>query len=468
MDRRSFLKSTSLVAGGMFISLHAKAFLVFEDNIIRGFVKGGSLGIEDVVVSDGFSVVKTNNKGFYSLKLNEKSAHIFISTPSGYEFVTHDNLVKQYESLDGQVNYNFDLTKLTKDDEKHFFIIWADPQVKNLKDVQQMMTESVPDTKAVIEGIGADQLIHGICVEDLVWDNHSLLNNYNAAVKEMGIPFFQALGNHDMDYRQGGDETSDKTFKEHYGPTYYSFNRGKLHYVVLDDVRYLGVERTYDGYIIEQQLEWLKNDLEFVPKDQLIVLCLHIPVSKGVKNKEDLYAILKNRKVHIMAGHTHFNDNYVEGDVYEHVHGTVCGAWWTGPVCGDGTPRGYAVYEVTGNQLSWHYKSTGKPKEYQISIDVQELTAQRRIMANIWNWDPNWKVEYWVDSEYVGVLETTKGYDPQTVRLYSGDKMPVKRSFVEPKRTEHLFLAHINPKVKSVKIVATDRFGNKYEQTASV
>ena len=467
MNRRSFLRNTSFVAGGMFISLHAKAFTVFEDNVVTGFVKDGGLGVADVVISDGFSVLKTDRKGFYTIKLDERATHLFISTPAGYEFLNRNNLVNQYENLNGQSTYNFNLKKLTKDDEKHFFIIWADPQVKNLEDVQQMMLESVPDTKAVIQEIGEKYPVHGICVGDIVWDNHSLFDRYNEAVKEMGIPFFQVLGNHDMDYRQGDDETSDKTFKEHYGPTYYSFNRGKVHYIVLDDVRYLGTERNYDGYIVEQQLEWLKKDLEFVPKEHLIVLSTHIPVSMGVKNKEDLYAILDGRNVHIMAGHTHFNGNSISENVYEHIHGTVCGAWWTGPVCGDGAPRGYAVYEANGNQLQWYYKSTGMPKEHQISIDVQELTDQKRIMANIWNWDPNWKVEYWTNDKYVGIMENAKGYDPQTVRLYSGAKMPVKRSFVEPIRTAHLFMAHVSPEIKSVKVQATDRFGNKFVQIAA-
>jgi hypothetical protein len=48
--------------------------------------------------------------------------------------------------------------------------------------------------------------VHGICVGDIVWDSHELFADYNKAVAEMGIPFFQVLGNHDMDYRLGGDE----------------------------------------------------------------------------------------------------------------------------------------------------------------------------------------------------------------------------------------------------------------------
>ena len=84
------------------------------------------------------------------------------------------------------------------------------------------------------------------------------------------------MGNHDQDYKGTDDSVSDVTFKAHYGPTYYSFNRGKVHYVVLDDVRYLGKERQYDGYIPEHQLEWLKKDLAFVPKDHLVFVCINI------------------------------------------------------------------------------------------------------------------------------------------------------------------------------------------------
>ncbi|RYY36649.1 MAG: metallophosphoesterase, partial [Sphingobacteriaceae bacterium] len=282
-------------------------------------------------------------------------------------------------------------------------------------------------------------------------------------VAKMGIPFFQALGNHDMDYRMGGDETSDVTFKKVYGPTYYSFNRGKAHYVVLDDVRYLGTERNYDGYVSEDQLAWLAKDLQYVPKDNLLIINLHIPVYNQVKNNKDFYTLLKDFKnVHIMSGHTHYNDNNITNGVFEHNHGTVCGAWWTGPICTDGTPRGYAVYEVDGAKLKWYYKSTGQPAEHQVSLSVDKLTDQTRLIANVWNYDPLWKVEYALDGKPMGALTRQTGLDPLTVTLYKGDTLPEPRHFVEPVQTDHLFVAHFGPEVKRVKITATDRFGKTY------
>ncbi len=95
-------------------------------------------------------------------------------------------------------------------------------------------------------------------------------------------------------------------------------------------------------------------------KDQLLIINLHIPVHNAVKNNSALYALLTGYKnVHIMSGHTHYNVNKITDGIYEHNHGAVCGAWWTGPICEDGTPRGYGVYEVDGTELKWYYKSTG-------------------------------------------------------------------------------------------------------------
>jgi len=464
MNRKSFLQSIALISGSAFISIKSNALGQLQRNgVLTGRVSSEGKGIANAVISDGFSTVKTDADGKYTISTNEKAQFVFLSTPAGYDFKVDGNIAKQYESLGARNEYNFTLKKLKKNDDNHRFIIWADPQVKNKKDVADMMATAVPDVQALVQEMGANTLVHGICVGDIVWDNLPLYEDYNVAVAQMGIPFFQALGNHDMDYRQGGDETSDKTFKQYFGPTYYSFNRGKAHYIVLDDVRYLGKEREYDGHISEEQLAWMEKDLAFVPKDNLVIINLHIPVHNAVKNKEDFYKILKKfTNVHVMSGHTHYNKNVIQNGVFEHNHGTVCGAWWTGPICADGTPRGYGVYEVKGTKLGWYYKSTGLPKKHQISLDIETLTNQKRIIANVWNYDPEWKVECFLDGKSVPI-EKQIGFDPESVRLYLGDKLPLGRTFAEPSRTDHIFMAHCDPAVKNVKVVVTDRFGEKYE-----
>ena len=464
MNRKSFLQSIALISGSAFISIRTNALSQLKSSAtLTGTVSSHGKGIANAVISDGFSVVKTDANGKYSINTHDKAQFVFLSTPAGYDFKVEGNVARQYESLGARNEYNFKLEKLNKNDNNHRFIIWADPQVKTKKDVAQMMDTSVPDVQELVREMGSDTLVHGICVGDIVWDNLPLYEDYNVAVAKMGIPFFQALGNHDMDYRMGGDETSDKTFKEYFGPTYYSFNRGKAHYIVLDDVRYLGKEREYDGHISEEQLAWMEKDLALVPKDNLVIVNLHIPVHNAVKNKADFYKVLEGfTNVHVMSGHTHYNKNVIQNGVFEHNHGTVCGAWWTGPICGDGAPRGYGVYEVKGTQLKWYYKSTGQNAKHQLSIDVETLTNQKRIIANVWNYDPEWKVECFLDGKSVP-MEKQIGFDPEAVRLYLGDKLPASRPFAEPSRTDHLFMAHCDPNIKSIKVVATDRFGKTYE-----
>ncbi|MDN3588369.1 calcineurin-like phosphoesterase family protein [Pedobacter aquatilis] len=465
MNRRSFIQKSALLGTTLFVSLKAFPFSSTSlENKISGKITSKGKGIGGVVVSDGFNVVQSDKSGKYTIDINPLAKFVWISTPSGYEFKTESHIAKYYESAVGKTDLNFELIPLKQNDNQHNFIIWADPQVKNKKDVAQMMETSVPDTIKTIKSMNPKIPVHGITVGDIVWDNHELFADYNTAVAKMGIPFFQALGNHDMDYRMGGDETSDKTFQEHYGPTYYSFNRGKAHYVVLDDVRYLGTERNYDGYINQQQLEWLAKDLKYVAKDALLIINLHIPVHNAVKNNIDFYAVLNGfTNVHIMSGHTHYNKNVITNGIFEHNHGAVCGAWWTGPICEDGTPRGYGVYEVDGTNLKWYYQPTGLSKKEQVHIYVDDLTNQKRLIANVWNWDPEWKVEYFVDGKAMGMLEQQKGYDPLSVSLYKGDKLPAGRTFPEPSKTEHLFVAHFEPSVKNINVVATDRFGEKFE-----
>jgi hypothetical protein len=473
MLRRKFIQQTAWITGGLLLagSLPASAFTGKGKNI-KGKVTAKGKGIGGVVVSDGYNVVVTNSNGKYEFEPHPDAVSVFISTPAGYEFLQQKGVARHYRLLK-EVNFkkgaNFELSSLGKDDNEHRFVILADPQVKNAKDVEKMMNESVPDVQKWVKAAGTGALLHGITVGDIVWDELQLFADYDKAVEQMGIPFFQCIGNHDMDFNKGGDEKSDDTFQQTYGPTYYSFNRGQVHYVVMDDVRYLGKEREYDGHISQAQLDWLKKDLSFVGKDKLIVLCVHIPVHNGIKNNTELYAVLEDRKVHIMSGHTHYHRNVIHGNIFEHNHGTVCGAWWTGSICGDGTPCGYGVYNVKGNELSWHYQSTGENADYQMKLFPKEpVNDQREVLVNIWNHDPQWKTEYIVDGVSKGSLEQFDGFDPLAYETLLGPDKPKPRGFAEPRKTEHMFKAMVPASAKEISVIATDRFGKKFSSSYKV
>jgi hypothetical protein len=189
-----------------------------------------------------------------------------------------------------------------------------------------------------------------------------------------------------------------------------------------------------------------------------------------VSNRRQLYKMLEPFNVHIMSGHTHVNEKVVADKRIEHVHGTVCGAWWTGPICTDGSPNGYAVYEVNGSDIQWYYKSTGKPRDHQLRIYGKGKSTERpeAIIANVWNWDPAWKVEWFEDGNLRGAMEQKMGLDPLAVELHAGPQLPVKHKWVDPTLTDHLFECVPGPGAKEVTVRATDRFGRVYEEKVLV
>lgn len=473
MNRKKFIQQISLLTGGLIIATQTPlSALVAADKKIKGRIRSKGKGLPGVVVSDGYTVMATDKKGRFEFEVHPDAVTFFISTPAGYAFLRENSISRHYSQLSG-INFKkeikFNLEKLDKDDNEHEFFVWADPQVKNKKDVEKLMTQTLPDMQQMIAKSGDGALLHGITVGDIVWDELKLFEDYSKAVAQMNIPFFQCLGNHDMDYRKGGDETSDDTFQQTFGPTYYSFNRGQVHYVVMDNVRYLGKDRQYDGFIQQHQLDWLQKDLSFVPMDKLIVLCVHIPIHKHTKNNDALYALLKDRNVHIMSGHTHYHQNIVTDNIYEHNHGTVCGAWWTGDICEDGTPNGYAIYKVKGTRLSWLYKATGKDSSYQMKPYLSNADDQNKLLqVNIWNHDAQWKTEYIVDGVNKGELTQYQGMDPDAYNNFLGPDKPKPRGFAEPKNTRHLFKALIPASAQEVIVNAFDPFGNKFTSTQKI
>ncbi|MBT1704918.1 calcineurin-like phosphoesterase C-terminal domain-containing protein [Chryseosolibacter indicus] len=493
--RRVFLKSLGLA--GIGISAVGDAFaslfpafnkLRFAPLTLNGKVQSEGKGLGGVVVTDGFTVTRTDSKGNYSLQSNSSAAFVYITMPRGYEFTNDQGIARFYkkiEPVNGKFNADFNLTKLSTDDSKHAFVVWADTQIETPEDAQLLKSQSVPDTLALVKSYGSNMPFHGIGCGDLVWDKFELFADYKEAVGKTGIPFFQVIGNHDMDIDARADDGSMNTFRFHFGPTYYSFNRGDVHYVVLDDVFFLGTSKKYIGYIAENQFAWLEQDLAHVKAGSTVVVALHIPVNTGarrrnkltedpiggvVANRKALYKLLKPFRAHIMSGHTHFNEKVLEGDIIEHVHGTVCGAWWTGPICYDGTPNGYGVYEVNGSEINWYHKAVGYERDFQFRVYPTGSVPEYPDMfcVNVWNWDSQWKVEWFEDGKSMGEMLQKTSFDPLSVMLHAGTEKPAKRSWVDPVLTDHMFFAKHAADAKTITVAVKDRFNNVYRKEITI
>ena len=447
---------------------------------IRGRVLAAGRGVSRAGISDGLQVVTTAADGSFELVTDGTRRYVSVSPPSGFELpVQEAGTFRLHQPIrtasNGEATARFDLVPMRQSDAKHAFLLLADPQTRDATEMAAFHAQSVPDVRETIRGLG-DLPLFGVADGDIMYDDLTMYGDYERAVKSFGIPFAQVVGNHDLDLQTDRDEASTTTFQQHFGPTYYSFDRGEVHYVVLDDVFYYG--GGYLGYLADEQLRWLAADLARVERGSPVVVFLHIPlqsqmfaragrerpeISNTVTNRDALVRLLEPFKARAISGHTHESDHRTEGAVVEHNVGTVCGAWWTGDICYDGTPNGYGVFSVDGASFRWRYKATGQPASHQVRVYPRgaDPRAPEEIVANVWGWNPSWTVTHVVNGEPKGVMSRRRGYDPRSVSLHLGPDKPSKRTWIEPVISDHIFYARV-PDGASVTVEARDGWGGVY------
>lgn len=109
--------------------------------------------------------------------------------------------------------------------------------------------------------------------------------------------------------------------------SYYSFDRGGIHFVVLDscfrsDGQPYGRKNSKwnDANIPAQELEWLKSDLAADDKPTIVFAHQRLDVSTahGVKNNADVRKILEasGRVLAVFQGHSHKNDWKETGGIH--------------------------------------------------------------------------------------------------------------------------------------------------------
>lgn len=483
INRRQFLQNSSLLAGGLFAlpasSLAFEQQKRFNFTIVKGRLSTQGKGITNVAVSDGKHIYYTDSSGKFEFTTDRP--FVFFTYPAGYRFNLLENgSVDFFRKLDfGKATneVHFELIPNPNAEKTHHFITIADPQVQSTGEAEQFITESCSDLKKTVAGL-QDPNTFGIGLGDLVFDEFELFEKYNQGIKSIGIPFFQVLGNHDIDLQARTNESSQYPFTEQYGPAYYSFNRGSKHYVVLSDVFFLG-NKQYYGYLDETQLHWLEQDLKNVDKGSEIVVFLHIPThsnvvkynpgrdinKESVINRDALYSLFKDFQVHLISGHVHWNENNVNANIYEHNTAAISGAWWTEDICYDGSPKGYGVYEMN-EKLSWYYHPIGGKSSDQFKVykPGEHPDFPEEYCINVWNWDPEWKV-YWIENGVrVGEARQEVTFDPMAIKLFTNRPAEAKHPWISPQRNAHMFFFKPNSPQETLEIEVIDRFGQNYRQ----
>jgi len=226
-----------------------------------------------------------------------------------------------------------------------------------------------------------------------VWDmgDMSLYPNSSKAyldcVKKFPMPLRACPGNHDIALY---DTNPRKLFNDCFGPAYYSFDFGGVHFITLDGNTI--VERqgknTIDACLDPRQMAWLRADLEAVPQQIPIICGVHIPiVSTYIQRRgggtfpedfpiapqfngsraEALVDLLSSYNVKlVLQGHAHENERITVKGIEFVTSISVCGCWWRsgeGFERGvDNVPRGYRIIEVRGGRISHRYVSSCESK----------------------------------------------------------------------------------------------------------
>ena len=404
---------------------------VFSDLNGNGLRDAREPGIENVPVSNGIEVTLTDREGRYSLPAYDEMI-VFVTKPAGYDVPLNENNLPQFyyihqpngspESIQSFLGIDptgplprqvdFPLHK-SEDGVSDMFesIMIGDTQVYSDDEIGFLRDTVVKETA------GRTNAKFALSMGDNVGDVLSLYPRYLSVMSGIGLPLYLVPGNHDINADAEDPQHSFETFKRYAGPTYYSFNYGKVHFVVLNSVTYPSTiytsYKTYHGEISAEQMEWLAADLSYVPEDHLVVLNMHIPIvsyqdrtaeQHHVANREDLYALLAGRPVVSLGGHTHTLEHFVPGDYEEGwvqatpipqiIIGAACGSWWSGDLDEmgvpmsyqrDGAPRGYSLFSFDGNQYEDTYKATGKAADRQMNLSFSTPSFYEWYDA-MWDW----------------------------------------------------------------------------------
>lgn len=444
-----------------------------------------------VVVSDGVNVTVTDKKGEYQMR-SEGRQHLFVSVPADCELPVKDGLPHFYEEIVDSLAVNridFDLKGIPVKHKWKLLTI-ADPQIgpTDTLDYAGIVVPQIAKYASTLTGN-----TYGIVLGDLVWNSPQLYPEYVRQTTRIGVPLFSVIGNHDHNEKVHNDTESDREFRNAVGPTYYSANIGDCHIVALDDVLYSGKKNRndYTGRITEQQLQWLKKDLEHVAKDKTIIVGLHIPTSRRnskahLENSEELYALLRPfKRVEILSGHTHYQfTTTIEPNITETTFGAAMGAFWY-PICNDGSPRGFAVLEFDGPELvDKYYVGAGLPRDYQMKLyapaDAVLWNPEHnpgdpydKVLINLFCWHTDWNVEVSQDngpftplppdSRLVPEKVGGKCWDPDVRKCLKDGRIPANHGGSKPLNiNDHMFLYTPTPSWQTVKVRATDPYGNVY------
>ena len=497
---------------------------------IYGTVTCDGNPVEGVLVSDGIDIVETDSDGHYAIQSEKKWENVFVIIPSGYEVPKDGVMPRHYKPLTEEASVpeqaDFELVQVDNNDFR--LLVLGDMHLaRRTGDLDQFAKVSRTIQECIDTAPGK---VYGLTLGDHAWDMYWVSNNFglpdyvstmNTYFGTYDFPMFHTMGNHDNEMECAGDIDKARRYIHTVAPTYYSFNIGGVHFIVLDDMDFTGVPEgqshrsEYRKNFTADELEWLRRDLSHVDKSTLIVVSAHEPlaVPDGLGWKEELngpdadktmfLSIFDGYEVRMITGHTHsiFNREH-SPTFHEHNYGAVCGTWWWSGyltpgihIGQEGSPGGIGVFDFDGNTVSnQYYQAACQSRNYQFRAydmnKVKEFLTEdyagghsdwtkyynyiqgfddNVIFVNVWDWDDDWRVEILEGDTPLDVTPVGGAYDPLHIAAFTGprlrrsDAQGTSPSF-QTRKWNHFFKATASSANSTVTVKVTDRYGTLFQE----
>lgn len=443
--------------------------------------------VENVVVSDGEITTKTNAEGVYQLKSEKNQRIVFYSVPSGYEPETNGVFPKIYANLilakDVPENHSFIVKKVDNQDNFKILFLGDMHLAQRTGDIGQFkkFTADVTSYKNSHSG----EKIYGITLGDMTWDSYwknnyqlpQYVTTFNENLKNIAV--YQTIGNHDHDPKSiASNFDATGPFTTNIAPAWYSFNIGKIHFIVIDNIDCSGYDgikdRPYTQNVYGAQKSWIAEDLKHVDMSTPVYVMSHGSMfsyaSSGINiynirsGSDEIIKLFTGRELHFVNAHLHQQHTVLPKDtpaknysfpVYEHNIPAVCADWWYSGyyspgnhVCTDGTPAGYAIFDFKGTEVKWSYKGTQRSEADQFRVydmnnvdftyalsefkNLKNTTVinefkkryvtpyadgkfKDQVLINVWNWNSDCKIEVKTKSGQSLTPVAYRAYDPLSI-----------------------------------------------------
>jgi hypothetical protein len=352
--------------------------VVYADRNGNGVRDAGEPGVAGVAVSNQDAVVMTDASGRYMLP-GAGLGNVFVSVPRGTRAVGAWWKPADAPSLD------FALATVTEP-VPFRFVQASDTHIA---------PAVVPRTRRMIAMVDSIKPALLLVTGDLVKDalrvgEAEATGYYDLFASEMAAlrtPFRTVPGNHEM---FGIERELSKVptthplvgktmYRRRFGPEYFSFNAGGVHFVALNTVDI--DDQWYYGHVDSLQLAWLRRDLAAVPDSIPVVTFSHIPLvsaSEGVggytesppaptlitvngkkqfrhtaSNLSEVLAAIRPHRYEIaLGGHIHYRElvtmQSAAGPLRFYQTAAIVGDT---PKSGTVLPSGITVYTVRGGRV---------------------------------------------------------------------------------------------------------------------